>query len=196
MAKLKEAISEEANSERGQFYDSVSEEVTGFSEKLVRIADKCMPKRSIGNNRTPVFWWSEEIPILRRQCNRSRREYQHKRRKESEAECEVEAEKYKTDRRNLVFAIKREKKRRWQELQAEVDRDPWGRPYKIVMQKLNRKSPIIGEEMPGRVEKIIEELFPRKSTGTVSDYHFFYVNIYIYIYIHCIIFFRFILSLC
>lgn len=38
------------------------------------------------------------------------------------------------------------------------------------MRKLNRKRPIIGEDVPRRVEKIIEKLFPRKRTDTVSDY--------------------------
>lgn len=41
-----------------------------------------------------------------------------------------------------------------------VESDPWGKPYKLVMGRLCKKTPIPGIDIPGRVEAIIEGLFP------------------------------------
>lgn len=41
-----------------------------------------------------------------------------------------------------------------------VDSDPWGLPYKIVMRKLNIRRSIPGINLPGRLDSIIDTLFP------------------------------------
>lgn len=41
-----------------------------------------------------------------------------------------------------------------------VESDPWGKPYKLVMGKLCKKLPIPGIDTPGRIENIVEGLFP------------------------------------
>lgn len=47
--------------------------------------------------------------------------------------------------------------------------DPWGKPYKLVMGKLYKRMPILGMGIPGRIENIIEGLFPthQEREGTV-----------------------------
>lgn len=168
--KLKQAILEETSLEKSHTDGSLMEEVKLYTEKMIRIADKCMPRKSKGHNRPPVYWWSDEISALREKCIRAKRVYQHKRRKKNESNCKMEADEYKTGKKNLVLAIKQAKKKCWQELCDELDKDPWGRPYKIVMRKLSRKRPIIGVEVPGRLENIIGNLFPKENNRGALDY--------------------------
>lgn len=52
------------------------------------------------------------------------------------------------------------KERHWRSLCTQIDRDPWGLPYKIVMKKLIPRRQIEGLELPGRTERIINALFP------------------------------------
>lgn len=45
-------------------------------------------------------------------------------------------ERYRVARRELRDAIRAAKKASWEELIQDLDADPWGRPYKIVSNKL------------------------------------------------------------
>jgi len=60
----------------------------------------------------------------------------------------------------LVRAIQAAKDEKWRRLCDQVEHDPWGMPYKLVMGKLSKPSPIPGINIPGRVETIVRELFP------------------------------------
>lgn len=77
-----------------------------------------------------------------------------------------EARQYSESQKTLVNAIKITKRRCWKQLCQEVERDPWGRPYKIVMKKLGCRRPIIGAEKPERLDVIVAKLFSRKTQMT------------------------------
>jgi len=113
----------------------------------------------------PAYCWSAEISALRKLCISHKRAYQPKRNKRSESECETEAEEYKLSRKNLVTEIRKAKEKCWRKLCQEVDKDPWGRPFKIAMKKLGRRKPILGADVPGRIERIIQHLFPANEEG-------------------------------
>lgn len=55
---------------------------------------------------------------------------------------------------------KKAKEDSWQKLCCMMESDPWGKPYKLIMRKLRKRTPIPGIDIPGRVESIIEGLFP------------------------------------
>lgn len=63
------------------------------------------------------------------------------------------------------------KDKNWSDLCAQVDRDSLGTPYKIVMKRLARKKPIPELELPGRLDMIVDGIFPRKpvTTRTVNN---------------------------
>lgn len=62
---------------------------------------------------------------------------------------------------DLQHAIADARSRSWQELLEGLDRDPWGRPYKLVMAKLRPWVPPITETMdPALLERVITTLFP------------------------------------
>lgn len=60
----------------------------------------------------------------------------------------------------MATKIKLAKEKAWQELLLQVEKDVWGKPYKVVMRRLHKKRHISGIETPGRLESIINELFP------------------------------------
>ena len=64
-------------------------------------------------------------------------------------------------RRSLQRAIKEAKRRAWGELLASLDADSWGRPYKMVLNKLRPWAPSTTESIDPRfLEEVIDTLFP------------------------------------
>lgn len=58
--------------------------------------------------------------------------------------------------------IDKAKKEGWNELLEGLNRDPWGRPYRLIMNKISTGRINVCEELPGKVVgRILGELFPR-----------------------------------
>lgn len=140
-------------------------------EWMTHAADSCLPKRQQGNGRFPVPWWSELIGSLRKECLRARRQFQRKRSRLGEDRSREYEETWKGKRKQLALAIKEAKEKCWSNLIATVDKDPWGKPYKIVMKRLRRQRPIPWIQLPGRVDNIIDALFPTAPNRTPSTVH-------------------------
>lgn len=72
--------------------------------------------------------------------------------------------KYKKDKKDLIMAIFHAKEESWKLLIREIDRDPWGIPYKLVMNKLRLSSTglteVLEEDM---LRKVIFKFFPRET---------------------------------
>lgn len=74
---------------------------------------------------------------------------------------EVKVQEYKAARSELRAEIRRAKKRAWRETVDEIDSDPWGKPYKIIMGKLGGKGKNFNEVTKAKdLELIIDDLFP------------------------------------
>lgn len=67
---------------------------------------------------------------------------------------------YKEARGNLKSAIRTSKNSCWKKLCAQVLHDPWGLPYKIITKKLVGRKPIPELSIPGRIQSIVNTLFP------------------------------------
>lgn len=125
---------------------------------VTRACDTAMPRRVSISQRTPVYWWNDEIAQLRSKCLRSRRLYQRARGKSHFTTLQ---EEYGNARNELKSAIKTSKRRCMKELCEEVDKDTWGRPYKVVMTKLKR-SYMPTPTCPKLMYKIVNALFPQQ----------------------------------
>ncbi|GBP96285.1 Putative 115 kDa protein in type-1 retrotransposable element R1DM [Eumeta japonica] len=68
---------------------------------------------------------------------------------------------YKKARQELNKIIKDSKRRCWKDLVEEVEKDPWGRPYKVVMVRL-KSQPILLPTIPKLLQKIVNALFPQQ----------------------------------
>jgi len=126
---------------------------------LTEACDASMPRAGSGIKRRPVFWWSAEIAEQRRACLKARRAYTRKRKKVGEGGSTTERDHFKQQRKILATKITESKDKHWSDLCAQVEGDPWGKPYKIVMKKLARRKPIPGLEIPGRLDAIVATLF-------------------------------------
>lgn len=120
--------------------------------------DASMAKLLRRDRRPPIYWWNGTIAELRKRCHKSRRIYQRERARGS---CNRLLNQFKQDRRDLSRAIKASKRECWRELCKEVDVDPWGRPYRVVMAKL-KSSSRSAPTCPMLLRKIVRTLFPHQ----------------------------------
>lgn len=130
---------------------------------LTEAINKCRsPGQSGGKARKSVHWWSPEINALRNNANHLRRVFQRKRKKHGQTGSIEEEANAKAAKRELAHAIKRAKESAWRNLCDLVQKDTWGLPYKLVMDKLTKPPPIPELDTPGRLRHIVDGLFPRK----------------------------------
>ncbi|XP_076383919.1 uncharacterized protein LOC143261234 [Megalopta genalis] len=61
----------------------------------------------------------------------------------------------------LQLAIRRAKDQAWRDLLGSLNRDPWGRPYKMALGRLRPWAPPVTESLdPGLLERVVDALFP------------------------------------
>lgn len=143
-----------------QPYNEASAELE--AERLVReiksALDASAPLHAANPRRKSVHWWSPELGILQKHANHLRRVLQRKKVRVGPDACTSEEEEARNAKLALVKAIKLAKKLSWKLLCDQVDKDPWGLPYKIVMGKLGRKP--LAPNFTGSVQDTIRDLFP------------------------------------
>ena len=130
--------------------------------RIQQACDASMPRRKEFTGRKPKYWWTAEIAEFRKSCNSAHRIFQRRRKKREAAHPVEEENAWREARRNLTVAIKRSKERCWRELCELVNQDTWGIPYRLVMKRLRGNQPIAGITLPGRVDAIIDTLFPTR----------------------------------
>lgn len=104
-----------------------------------------------------MHWWTEEIAALRKASFQARKKYQ----KENEkVGLSVQRNTGRESSKALRIEIRRSQERCWAELCKQVDTDPWGLSYRLVVKKLVGRRPIPGLKLPGRLDDIVNHLFP------------------------------------
>lgn len=138
---------------------------------LTESISKCRNPTGSGKKaRRSVHWWSPEIGLLRNTANHLRRVYQRKKKKHGPANSTAEETSAKAAKRELVCAIKKAKESAWRNLCDLVQKDTWGLPYKLVMDKLIRPPPIPELDTPGRLRQIVDGLFPQHPARETVDW--------------------------
>lgn len=143
--------------------DDPLRKVEWLTDILTRACDASMPRTKSRPQRS-TYWWNEEISNLRRVAVRCSRKVARCR---GNMARRVEARReYKEARKSLRVAIKKSKATAWKELLHTLEEDPWGRPYKIVLNKLRPAAPPLTETLdPELVKKIMVTLFPDREGG-------------------------------
>jgi hypothetical protein len=105
---------------------------------LHAICDSCMLRSGAPRRAVAVYWWSEEIAHLREAFIRTRRQYTKFRPgwRGDETMVAYLYDAYREALRPLQRAIKEAMRRAWYGLLATLDSDPWGNPYRLVLNKL------------------------------------------------------------
>nr|CAH7764308.1 unnamed protein product [Callosobruchus chinensis] len=126
-------------------------------DTLTAACNQSMPRRANTSKRGPVYWWTQEIGELRRECLKARRAYTRKNLPEHARE--IRGLNYKLARQTLRVAIKTSKSRCWKKLMEEVDDDIWGKGYRIVF-KRTKLGPSLPNMSVERRRLVAEALFP------------------------------------
>ncbi|KAG5319820.1 PO11 protein, partial [Pseudoatta argentina] len=141
---------------------SVEEEANWLGDAMSRACDASMPRcRPVARKAT--YWWYEELAQLRRATVAARKRYTRHRRRGTDAEVEVAAGALREARSALRAAIRRAKADAWRELVSSLDRDPWGRPYKILTKQYRPWAPPIMETLDAQfLDDVEAALFPTR----------------------------------
>jgi len=128
------------------------------------ITDACeaaMP-RVKPHHKNSMYWWNDDIAQARRNCNKERRKWQKgKRKKRSIEEIIILEDRYRETKKDLTLMIKKAKTKAWEDLIKDLNQDPWGLPYRLVLNKLRRSEPVLTEILDERVlQDTICNLFP------------------------------------
>lgn len=113
----------------------------------------------------PVFWWNDNLQELHRKCCSCRRRFLRCRPRADPAAVQLAYKEWKTMQKTYREAIKQSKRRNWQELLDTLEEDPWNKPYRIVLKRLNRSPSDLTQRLPlEEVNNILDELFPVMET--------------------------------
>jgi hypothetical protein len=137
------------------------------AEELVKYLEEAcnnsMPKGTYMGKKKPLHWWTMKIAELRKKCLGARRKLKRATKRSNNIQASIELQNYRNAQKELKREIERSKNKSWELLCKQVNLDPWGLPYKIVTKKLIGRKPIPGISVPGRMEAIVDELFPSKN---------------------------------
>lgn len=142
---------------------AVEEEAEWFRDAMSQICDASMARAKPPLPRRSVYWWSQDISDLRTRCVDARRRYtRHRRLRRRDAEVNEQLyEEYRDCVKALQLSVRSAKERVWAELLEGLNRDPWGRPYKMVRGKIRPWAPPLTETLePQLVEAVVSALFP------------------------------------
>jgi len=138
---------------------------------IKRACNNAMPIIGRKHRKESVYWWNAEISDLRHACHRLRRKYTRARRAHA---ATAEAEEYKKAKKDLKSAIQTSKKSKWEELRSDLNNNPWGLGYKLVLRKLGARTstPELKEDT---MDNIVNTLFPtheieRNASTSVDEY--------------------------
>lgn len=155
--------------------DGPQEEAEELQRIVLNACDASMPVSRL-KRPTCVHWWNSTIAGLRVECNKARRRLCRARRKEKRraidrnAESQHSAESVainealdslRVAKKRLKLEIIRAKKHAWLKLIDTLQKDPWGKPYRIVLNKLRRSLSSATETMEElELSRTLNELFP------------------------------------
>jgi hypothetical protein len=111
------------------------------------------------NGRPPVYWWNPDIAAIRRKCVAARRRILRARRRSGHVALPEMEDELRAARRKLKSAIATSKNQAWDDLIQEVEDDPWGRPYRMVLKRFKGKPPATQME-PRTMDDVVKGLFP------------------------------------
>lgn len=165
--KLRAALEASTWTQAWSDTDSIEEKVQWLQQTLATVCDLSMLKIR-GQGYTPVYWWTKEIAQLRKTAIRSNRLLSRARRSGNSERIERAWQVRKQARGDLTAAIRKAKTSAWEESLADLNRDPWERPYKAIMKKLRARTPPITVSMEPRFRRrVLLTLFPQEDSETV-----------------------------
>jgi len=117
--------------DRSQIESSESDIVESTMSIIKRACDAAIPKYGNPHRRgAEVYWWTDEKNTSRESSLRYRRHLTRARRSENFA---TQEEEYKKDKKLFNIVIRISNRNKWKSLCNEVNKEPWGLGYKLVI---------------------------------------------------------------
>ena len=116
---------------------SLEDTVRAARRLVVAACDHLMPCRAHGRTGDSMYWWNDQLSVLRRECITARRKFTR-----SQGDPLLR-EAWKIAISALRQGIKKSRLQCWKDLIGEVEKDSWGFSFKIVTKRLvtRRKTP-------------------------------------------------------
>lgn len=141
-----------------------------IKETVQRACDISTPVIRDRGTRKRAYWWTDAVNEKRKECIRAQRNWSRSKRRGDRGVTERLNREYKIKRKELRITISNAKSDAWRELIGTIEENPWGLPYKLVLNKLRRESQALTQTLDEDViEELIEDLFPQKDTA--ADYN-------------------------
>ena len=105
---------------------SLEDTVRVARRKAVAACDHSMLRHGHGRTGDSVYWWNDQLSVLRRECLVARRKFTR-----SKGDSLLH-EAWKKAKSALWHGIKKSQLQCWKDLIGEVEKDPWGLAFKIV----------------------------------------------------------------
>ncbi|XP_011333592.2 uncharacterized protein LOC105277121 [Ooceraea biroi] len=140
---------------------SADDQIDELVDQVTNICDVVMPRVHEGLVRRSVYWWNNDISEARAQTNAARRRYTRARKRTDATLIENLRLEYTEARARYKRLIVLAQREAWSALLAQIDGDPWGRLYKVVLKKLRPGGvdPLATLPRP-QVQEIVTTLFP------------------------------------
>lgn len=143
---------------------NINREVNRVTRIITKACDAAAPLVKKKNNRN-VYWWNNEVSEKRKSYIKLKRSLLRKNKrktKNTEEDAILLKRQCKLARVALQKEISLAKIEAWKELVNDLDRDPWGRAYRLVINKLKpRVPPVVSSFTYKQIKVIIKDLFPR-----------------------------------
>ena len=131
--------------------------------KVVAACDHSMSRRGHGRTGDSMYWWYDQLSVLRREFLAARRKFTRSR---GDSLLHEAWKKAKSAQRQV---IKKSRLQCWNDLIGEVEKDPWGLVFKIVTKRLVTRRKTLGLDNPDRVKYIVPSLFLHVETFQRQD---------------------------
>ena len=115
---------------RARSAGSLEDTVRAARRKVVAACDYSMPRRGHGRTEGSMYWWNDQLSVLRQKCLTTRRKFAR-----SKGDSLLR-EAWKRAKSALRQGIKKSRLQCWKDLIGEVEKDPWGLVFKIVTKRL------------------------------------------------------------
>lgn len=138
-----------------------------FEKRMTVACDFALQRKpEMRCDKRPQHWWNPEIAQLRSSCTAARRALKRAASRRTRNGGETAAtehllENLKSRKKALRTEIAKSKERAWKELLETVEKDVWGKPYKLVLRKL-QGPPVTANMEPTMLKEIVATLFPTK----------------------------------
>ena len=133
-----------------------------FIRRVTNACNMSLKKKRPGSYKNAVYWWNDNIAELRKECIKARRKFTRTRGRPENVEHH---ENMKRAKKALKDAIKQSKRSCFLDICDDLDNNPFGLAYKIVMKKFRQETTGIPTD-PVLLEKIVSHLFPRQPEVT------------------------------